>query len=132
MAVSNAIGSNVFDINLGLGLPFLIRILIDKGVPYPLLDDELQVNLSLFSNSPSNCANFSISQQKRDDGKLDIVPHAKFGFLLMFVLLAVVGTLTAFRFRLNSFTGLCFVLIYALFLTYSFVQETICERGQFC
>jgi len=25
MAVSNAIGSNVFDINLGLGLPFLIR-----------------------------------------------------------------------------------------------------------
>ena len=47
MAVSNAIGSNVFDINLGLGLPFLIRILIDKGVPFPLLDDELQVNLSL-------------------------------------------------------------------------------------
>ena len=74
MAVSNAIGSNVFDINLGLGLPFLIRILIDKGVPYPLLDDELQVNLSLFSNSPSNCANFSISQQKRDDGNWTLSP----------------------------------------------------------
>ncbi|EDV28886.1 uncharacterized protein TRIADDRAFT_14805, partial [Trichoplax adhaerens] len=28
MAVSNAIGSNIFDINLGLGLPYLIRILI--------------------------------------------------------------------------------------------------------
>ena len=27
MAVSNAIGSNVFDINLGLGLPFLIGTL---------------------------------------------------------------------------------------------------------
>lgn len=37
MAVSNAIGSNVFDINLGLGLPFLIRIGIDKGDPIKLL-----------------------------------------------------------------------------------------------
>ena len=48
MAVSNAIGSNVFDINLGLGLPFLIRAIIDRGQPFPLLDDELQVNLSHF------------------------------------------------------------------------------------
>jgi Ca2+/Na+ antiporter len=40
MAVSNAIGSNVFDINLGLGLPFIIRIAIDKGVPIQLLDAE--------------------------------------------------------------------------------------------
>ena len=73
-----------------------------------------------------------ILQEKYDEGELVIVPHAKFGFLLMFVLIAVVGTLTAFRYRLNSFTGLCFVLIYALFLTYAFVQETICKRGQFC
>lgn len=40
MAVSNAIGSNVFDINLGLGLPFLIRIAIDQGSPIVLLDGE--------------------------------------------------------------------------------------------
>ena len=39
MAVSNAIGSNVFDINLGLGLPFCIRIAIDKGDPIGLLND---------------------------------------------------------------------------------------------
>lgn len=26
MAVSNAIGSNVFDINLGLGAPFLLKV----------------------------------------------------------------------------------------------------------
>ena len=31
MAVSNAIGSNVFDINLGIGLPSVIRILADNG-----------------------------------------------------------------------------------------------------
>ena len=71
-------------------------------------------------------------QAKYNSGDLAMVPHAKFGFLLLFVLLATVATLAAFRFRLNSFTGLCFVLIYALFLTYSFVQETICDRGQYC
>ncbi len=45
MAVSNAIGSNVFDINLGLGLPFIIRICIDKGDPIDLLDDDERVNI---------------------------------------------------------------------------------------
>ena len=40
MAVSNAIGSNVFDINLGLGLPFLIRICIEGGKPFMLLNEE--------------------------------------------------------------------------------------------
>lgn len=48
MAVSNAIGSNVFDVNLGLGLPFLIRTIIDKGAAFSLLNDELQVS----SNHP--------------------------------------------------------------------------------
>lgn len=43
MAVSNAIGSNVFDINLGLGFPFLLRILIEAGNPMMLLDTEEQV-----------------------------------------------------------------------------------------
>eukprot|EP00794_Sanderia_malayensis_P010971 gene10971-12133_t len=37
MAVSNAIGSNVFDIDLGLGLPFLISILIRRLKPIKLL-----------------------------------------------------------------------------------------------
>lgn len=40
MAVSNAIGSNVFDVNLGLGLPFLIRIAIQAGDPFLLISDE--------------------------------------------------------------------------------------------
>lgn len=31
MAISNAIGSNIFDILIGLGLPFLLIILIDGG-----------------------------------------------------------------------------------------------------
>ena len=43
MAVSNAIGSNVFDINLGMGLPFLISICIQRGRPFDLLSHEQQV-----------------------------------------------------------------------------------------
>ena len=41
--LSNAIGSNVFDIDLGLGFPFLLRIQIQAGKPLMLLDAEEQV-----------------------------------------------------------------------------------------
>ena len=43
MAVSNAIGSNVFDIDLGIGLPFVIKSLIDNLNPIRLLGDVDQV-----------------------------------------------------------------------------------------
>ena len=43
MAVSNAIGSNVFDINLGIGLPFVIRIIIDNFKPIQLLTPKEEV-----------------------------------------------------------------------------------------
>ncbi len=39
MAVSNALGSNVFDIDLGLGLPYAISIAIRGGKPMMLLSD---------------------------------------------------------------------------------------------
>ena len=50
MAVSNAIGSNVFDINLGIGLPFVIRTLIDNMEPIRLLtpDEEVKIEISAF------------------------------------------------------------------------------------
>ena len=36
MAVSNAIGSNVFDICLGIGLPYLIKTgIVDPTMPIP-------------------------------------------------------------------------------------------------
>ena len=47
MAVSNAIGSNVFDVNLGMGLPFLIRIAIQAGRPFQLISDEAVMTKSL-------------------------------------------------------------------------------------
>ena len=37
-----------------------------------------------------------------------------------------------FRFRMNAITGLCFIIVYALFLTYAFVQETVCDHGKQC
>lgn len=43
MAVSNAIGSNIFDIDLGIGLPFLIKILVD-GRPLDTIPAELRLN----------------------------------------------------------------------------------------
>ena len=46
MAVSNAIGSNVFDINFGLGIPFIIRIIIDLGKPIAILDEQEQASNS--------------------------------------------------------------------------------------
>ena len=45
MAVSNAIGSNVFDINLGIGLPFVIRGLIDNFEAIHLLSKEEEVGI---------------------------------------------------------------------------------------
>ncbi len=49
MAVSNAIGSNVFDINLGLGLPFLIAISIKGGAPFLLVSQEILVKSKSYS-----------------------------------------------------------------------------------
>ena len=45
--MSNAIGSNVFDIDLGIGLPFTIGILIRKMKPITLLSKSEQVSLIL-------------------------------------------------------------------------------------
>lgn len=60
MAVSNAIGSNVFDINLGLGLPFIIRIAIDKGMPIELLDDSEWVRIIMCPKSHFRICNLCL------------------------------------------------------------------------
>lgn len=50
MAVSNAIGSNVFDINLGIGLPYLIKSIIERGKPVLLLTPVELVNCFFMTN----------------------------------------------------------------------------------
>jgi Ca2+/Na+ antiporter len=108
MAVSNAIGSNVFDINLGLGLPFIIRIIIDQGQPIQLLDDAELSDLIA--------------------GEMPIIPHAKFGFLLLIILVFTLLIFAVFRFRLTKWIGVSFVCMYVLFMIYAFVQELYCAR----
>ena len=55
MAVSNAIGSNVFDINLGIGLPFVIRTLIDNMEPIHLITPNEQVKIEISAFLAQSC-----------------------------------------------------------------------------
>jgi len=112
MAVSNAIGSNVFDINLGLGLPFLIGNLA-RQKPIALLTP---LQECLLENLP---------------GALDVIPHVKFGLILLLILLLCLILFAIVRFRLRKTVGLVFLLMYLLFLTYAFLQEKLCH-GMTC
>jgi Ca2+/Na+ antiporter len=106
MAVSNAIGSNVFDIDLGLGLPFLISIIIFNRPLSLLTQEEIDMLAS---------------------GALLMTPHAKFGFILLGILLLTLAVFTCVRFKLNRVVGISFVVFYILFLIYAFLQELVCK-----
>ncbi|XP_070537961.1 sodium/potassium/calcium exchanger 3-like isoform X2 [Ptychodera flava] len=109
MAVSNAIGSNVFDINLGLGLPFVIRIAIDHGAAIHLFEEGSELE-NAFLN-----------------GEMVMTPHVKFGFILLLILVMTMVVFGCARFRLNKWIGVCFVTIYILFIIYALIQEFICD-----
>ncbi|XP_063692978.1 sodium/potassium/calcium exchanger 1-like isoform X2 [Bolinopsis microptera] len=104
MAVSNALGSNVFDINLGLGLPFLIKTLYNNG---PLVLQEFTTDMV-------------------------ILPHAKFGIILLFILILVYILIFTNKFRLNRTVGIILFLMYFVFIAYSLVQELVCDGGRIC
>lgn len=108
MAVSNAIGSNVFDINLGLGLPFLIGTLARQKPIHLLtpLQDCLRENLP---------------------NALSMIPHVKFGLILLLILVLCLMLFAVVRFRLRKIIGLIFLLMYLMFLAYAFVQEKVCH-----
>lgn len=108
MAVSNAIGSNVFDINLGLGLPFLIGTLA-RQKPILLLTP---LQNCLMDNLPN---------------ALSTIPHVKFGLILLLILVLCLILFAVVRFRLRKIVGLVFLLMYLMFLAYAFVQEKICH-----
>lgn len=105
MAVSNALGSNVFDINLGLGLPFLIKTIYQNG-PLVLLSE---LSEDVF-----------------------FMPHAKFGFILLLILVVVYLLICFNKFKLTRSVGLFLILFYVLFIAYALVQELVCDSGTFC
>ncbi|XP_078379256.1 sodium/potassium/calcium exchanger 4-like isoform X2 [Oculina patagonica] len=107
MAVSNAIGSNVFDINLGIGLPFVIRTLIDNFEPIHLLTPKEEEMLS--------------------SGSLVMVPHVKFGFILLLILIIALGIFAGVRFKLNRQIGFSFIVMYIAFVIYGYLQDLVCD-----
>eukprot|EP00051_Salpingoeca_urceolata_P021370 m.334324 g.334324 ORF g.334324 m.334324 type:complete len:260 (-) comp19785_c0_seq2:121-900(-) len=108
MAVSNAIGSNIFDINLGLGAPFLLKVLID-GAKVDLLSVEARLSFDL--------------------GHTDVTDHAKFGFILLGLLVLVLAAFISSKWRMTAKLGLSFFAMYVCFITYALVQELYCNRN---
>ena len=107
MAISNAIGSNIFDLDLGLGLPFLVGIILNRFQPIQLytLPDGV--------------------------GNVPILPHPKFGFILLFILFVIVIGFVATKFKLRKILGIIFTIFYLLFITYAMIQEFVCN-GYLC
>jgi len=107
MAVSNAIGSNVFDIDLGIGLPFLITILINKGKPILLL-------------SATEMSEFKA-------GGYLLLPHVKFGIILLLVLILSIAIFAVCKFKLSRKLGLSFIVVYVVFVAYAYIQDIYCN-----
>ena len=103
MAISNAIGSNIFDLDLGLGLPFLIGILLNRLQPIELY------------TLPEGVTNLSV------------LPHPKFGFILLLILLIIVISFAATKFKLRKVLGVMFMGMYLLFVAYAMIQEFVCN-----
>jgi len=107
MSVSNALGSNVFDINLGLGIPMVLSYLI-HGKHMDLLTPEDRIAY--------------------DQGELIIIDHVKFGFILLAILILTGVCFKFLNFKLNKKLGIGFAFLYVIFVTYALVQELVCKR----
>ena len=59
---------------------------------------------------------------------MSIVPHAKFGFILLGILAVALMVFALARFRLNKLIGISFVSMYIMFMVYAFMQELYCIR----
>lgn len=64
-----------------------------------------------------------------DNGEMTIVPHAKFGFLLLFILFICLGVFSTVKFRLGRTVGLSFFLMYVLFVAYAYIQDLVCKHN---
>ena len=59
---------------------------------------------------------------------MTIVPHAKFGFILLAILFVALCVFALARFRLTKMIGVSFVCMYVMFMVYAFLQELYCNR----
>lgn len=122
MAVSNAIGSNIFDINLGLGLPFLI-----KAIWQSAKGEKATVNLLTETELEKY-------HHAKATGTYYMVPHVQFGIILFGILVVTLATFFIFNFRLSRPLGMALFSIYIFFVIYGLIKEFVCteERGISC
>ena len=57
-----------------------------------------------------------------------MVPHVKFGFILLLILIIALGIFVAVRFRLNKQIGASFLLMYVAFVIYAYIQDMLCDH----
>jgi Ca2+/Na+ antiporter len=108
MAVSNAIGSNVFDINLGIGIPYLIKAIADgQYVALVNNDDE---------------------KHPRKEGP----QYIKFGIILLGILLLCIFSFILSKWYLSKKLGAGFLFLYLCFIAYALIQALQCDKGQDC
>eukprot|EP00736_Rhodelphis_marinus_P000879 Rmarinus@m.4673 len=115
MAVSNAIGSNVFDILLGLGFPWLLGIFSAQGS-----DCE--------ANYFSHYGAFDYYEEEYSPAVMDPIFVKTDALLapvliLFGVLILVVGLLVFFKWKLHPTFGMCLTFLYVLFVAYNLINE---------
>lgn len=69
-----------------------------------------------------------------DKGEMTIIPHVKFGFILLLILVLALAMFAFSGFHLNRSIGVTFVIMYAAFIGYALIQEIYCFRtlGIYC
>ena len=56
-----------------------------------------------------------------------LIPHVKFSLVLLLILILWYSILAANKFVLNKVMGAIFIVFYAIFLVYAFVQDKVCD-----
>ena len=56
-----------------------------------------------------------------------VIPHVKFGFLLLVILFASLVVFAICKFRLTKHVGVPFVLFYFVFVGYAYIQDIHCN-----
>ena len=57
-----------------------------------------------------------------------MIPHVKFGFLLLLILMLSIVSFAIARFKLTKKLGVAFVILYVAFVAYAYVQDIYCNN----
>ena len=106
MAVSNALGSNVFDILLGLGFPYFIYNMKTRA---------------------EGCSDDILSDLKECSVKMCVKDVAIFMWCLVIVLVFVIGSFAIFKFRLRPALGGVLLTMYLIFFIFAYWRDADAE-----